>query len=115
MRGAKIRRFAGSLCLGPATRRRIDPYGAGEKSQRGGPSPVLGSNSKGLKPMKLLSVTAALTLAAFSVSASAQDAGYANWGSCINVWVKLNMPNSKNGGGQKTVNTAVAGSNVQYE
>jgi len=65
--------------------------------------------------MKLLSVTCAFALAAFSVSAGAQDAGYSSWGSCISVWVKFNMPNSKNGGGQKTTSTALASSGTQYE
>ena len=59
--------------------------------------------------MKFLSATCALALAAFSVSAGAEDASaYSNWGACISDWVNLSMA------GQKAKGTAIK-SAPQYQ
>jgi hypothetical protein len=71
--------------------------------------------------MKILSATCALALAAFSVSAGAEDTpGYANWGQCISVWVDLNVANWKatkgGGSGQKAAGTTLMNTMVpQYQ
>jgi hypothetical protein len=53
--------------------------------------------------MKVLTATIALTLAAFSVSAGAEDASaYTSWGACISDWVNLSMSNQKGKGSSIT-------------